>query len=174
MICPACGDELKGMEAGGITVDVCGACKGIWFDQFELMKVDEPHESAGEAILEMNEGEAITVDPDRTRHCPRCDEMVLRRHFFSVARHVSVDECPDCGGVWLDVGELATIRSQFDSEEDRRKAADAYFTEVFGGELAALREESEEKAEKAHKFAHMFRFLCPSYYLPGKQKWGAF
>jgi Zn-finger nucleic acid-binding protein len=172
--CPACDDALNKKEAGGITVDVCGSCRGIWFDQFELMKVDEPHESAGEALLEIAQGETITVDPERTRHCPRCEAMPLRRHFFSVAKNVTIDECPDCGGVWLDVGELATIRTQFDSEEERQQAADAYFAEVFGGELSAMREESEEKAEKARKFAHMFRFLCPSYYISGKQKWGAF
>jgi hypothetical protein len=34
--------------------------------------------------------------------------------------------------------------------------------------------ESQEKAEKARKVANMFRFICPSYYIPGKQDWGAF
>ena len=42
MKCPACGNELSQMVAGEITVDVCkGGCGGIWFDHFELQKVDE-------------------------------------------------------------------------------------------------------------------------------------
>lgn len=174
MNCPACENQLSEMEAGGIKVDVCRACGGIWFDNFELMKVDEPHESAGEALLDIAGGESVEVDHDRARSCPRCDDMSLRRHFFSPLKQVEVDECPGCGGIWLDVGELAALRSQFSDEEGRKQAAAAYFDEVFGAQLGAMREESDEQAQKARKFAHVFRFLCPSYYIPGKQKWGAF
>jgi hypothetical protein len=34
--------------------------------------------------------------------------------------------------------------------------------------------ESAEKLQKARRFARLFRFLLPSYYIPGKQRWGAF
>jgi uncharacterized protein len=36
----------------------------------------------------------------------------LHRHFFSAKRHVQVDQCPNCGGYWLDSGELADIRAE--------------------------------------------------------------
>ena len=49
MKCPACEKELQQITIETITLDVCeGGCGGIWFDNFELEKVDEPHESAGE------------------------------------------------------------------------------------------------------------------------------
>ena len=64
---------------------------------------------------------------------------------MSVRRQVTVDECPNCGSYWLDVGELATVRSELGSEE-----------------------------EGAQKIAQIFRFICPSYYAPGNQEWGAF
>ena len=49
MECPACGKQLQQMTAGDVTVDVCkGGCGGMWFDNYELKKFDEPHESAGE------------------------------------------------------------------------------------------------------------------------------
>ncbi|MFQ5744031.1 MAG: zf-TFIIB domain-containing protein [Acidobacteriota bacterium] len=174
MNCPACDGQMNEKEAGGIKVDVCDGCGGIWFDQFELMKVDEPHESAGESLLEIGAGKSAVVRRDQQRACPRCDGMQLRRHFFSVKKDVEVDECPECGGIWLDAGELGSIRSQFDSDEDREKAADEYFEEIFGSQLAAMREESEEQAQKARRIAWAFRFICPSYYIPGEQKWGAF
>ena len=98
----------------------------------------------------------------------------MLRHFFSVKQEVEVDECPSCGGYWLDFGELARLREQFENEEERNGAAEEYFEEIFGKELTAMREESEEKLKKARKIAHMFRFICPSYYIPGKQDWGAF
>lgn len=163
------------MNIEDITLDVCdGGCGGIWFDNFELRKVDEPDEYDAEALLDIEIDENIKVDHQAKRHCPVCEEQIMLRHFFSVKRAVTVDECPRCGGVWLDCGELGQIRRQFSSEEDRTTAAGEYFQDVFGVELAEMRAESAEKSKKAKKIAHIFRFICPSYYIPGKQDWGAF
>jgi Zn-finger nucleic acid-binding protein len=79
-----------------------------------------------------------------------------------VKRDVVVDECPACGGYWLDPGELRTIRTAFATDEERRAAADAYFTETFGGQLATEHAETEEQLARARKVANMFRFICPS------------
>jgi hypothetical protein len=62
----------------------------------------------------------------------------------------------------------------FESEEERREAAKKYFKDVFGEKLARMHQESKEKMESAQRIARMFRFICPSYYIPGKQDWGAF
>jgi len=174
MNCPACGNPTGEKQAGDIKVDVCESCGGIWFDNYELRKVDEPHEAEGEALLEVRAGASVAVDRETARDCPRCDDAGLRRHFFSVKREVEVDECPRCGGFWLDVGELASIRDQYDSEEARKAAAAAYFDEVFGDHLQAARAETDEDTARARRIANMFRFLCPSYYIPGDQEWGAF
>ena len=175
MICPACGNELTEMEAGGVAVDVCaGGCGGIWFDNFELEKMDEPDEMPGEALLGVSRNPNVQVDHEERRDCPRCDDVVLGRHFMSAKMEVSVDECPGCGGHWVDFGELARIREQFSSDEERRAAADQYFDEVFGQKLQEMQSESQEKADKARRIARVFRFICPSFYIPGKQRWGAF
>jgi Zn-finger nucleic acid-binding protein len=96
------------------------------------------------------------------------------RHFFSVKKEVQVDECPGCGGIWLDAGELGKIRSLFETEQERHEAAEQYFAEIFGDKLKAMTAEDEAKLQKARKISNMFRFICPSYYIPGKQDWGAF
>jgi uncharacterized protein len=98
----------------------------------------------------------------------------MMRHFSSVERNVELDECPSCGAIWLDPGELGGIRQEFDTDEERRQAADAYFTEVFSDDLAAENAKSDAELAKARKFAHAFRFICPSYYIPGEQAWGAY
>ena len=95
-------------------------------------------------------------------------------HLFSVKRQVAVDEWPECGRYWLDVGELATIRSEFATAEERDRAAAQYFSELFDSELAAARAKTEEDLQRAQRIAHIFRFICPSRYIPGKQEWGAF
>jgi Zn-finger nucleic acid-binding protein len=113
MKCPACFNELAEVHVGSVKVDVCrGGCGGIWFDAFELQRVDEEQEVAGEHLLEIEHNPHLVVDLARKRECPRCDGMKLKRHFFSAKRQVEVDECPNCAGYWLDAGELARIRAE--------------------------------------------------------------
>ena len=124
--------------------------------------------------MDVEQDASIVVDHTKRLKCPKCDDIVMMRHFFSVKKEVEVDECPGCGGFWLDAGELRKIRSLFNTEEERHEAADDYFSEVFGDKLAAMRAEDEAKLAKARRVSNMFRFICPSYYIPGKQAGGAF
>jgi Zn-finger nucleic acid-binding protein len=166
---------MKEVQVQGTAVDVCeGGCGGIWFDWFELKKVDEPDEVAGEALLDVARDPSVIVDHEAKRHCPRCDGQVMWRHFASVNREVAVDECPACAGFFLDHGELNAIRGQFATEEERAEAAQKLFDEMFDDDIAKLEQASEDKLEHSRRLAHMFRFLLPSYYLKGKQPWGAF
>ncbi|MFA5261544.1 MAG: zf-TFIIB domain-containing protein, partial [Candidatus Omnitrophota bacterium] len=117
MKCPACSNELELMTVEGLSVDVCrNGCGGIWFDNFELKRVDERNESAGEKLLQVEKNPGTVVDHSQKRLCPKCKDQKMLKHFMSVKRAVEVDECPECGGFWLDAGELGQIRSQFESE----------------------------------------------------------
>jgi len=163
------------MAFGDVKLDVCrGGCGGVWFDRWELQKLDEPHEEASEKLLNMERDESIRIEVEQRRKCPRCDDVVLMRHYFSVKTEVEVDECPGCAGYWLDHDELAKIRSLFTSEEEKDQAAEKYFNDTYGTKLKAMQAESKGKQERARRFARLFRFVCPSYYVPGKQRWGAF
>ncbi len=123
MKCPACFHPLTQVQVGSLQVDVCqGGCGGIWFDAFELQRVDEERESAGEPLLQIQRDGRVLVDPSRKRECPRCPGIKLQRHFFSAKRKVEVDQCPNCGGYWLDAGELASIRAE-KSEAASQEAA---------------------------------------------------
>jgi Zn-finger nucleic acid-binding protein len=166
---------MKEVQVQDVAVDVCdGGCGGIWFDWFELKKVDEPDEVAGEALLDVHRNANVVVDTQASRQCPRCENQIMWRHFASVKREVSVDECPACAGFFLDHGELNALRDQFATEDERAEAAQQLFDEMFDGDIAKLEQASEDKLEKSRRLAHMFRFLLPSYYLKGKQPWGAF
>jgi hypothetical protein len=113
MKCPACFNELTQYQFGGVTVDACnGGCAGIWFDAFELQKVDDHREVPTQHLLRVQRAPQLTVDFARRRDCPRCTGVRLKRHFFSAQRQVEVDHCPNCGGYWLDAGELEKIRSE--------------------------------------------------------------
>src|SRR2546421_5429704 len=102
MKCPACFNPLSSVTIGRLTVDVCRAgCGGIWFDAFELQQVDEPHESAGEWLVNIDRDPQLRVDLARKRVCPKCDDIKLKRRHFSAKRRGENDESPRCGGHWL-------------------------------------------------------------------------
>lgn len=122
MKCPACNSELIEMVLGGVKVDVChGGCAGIWFDAFELQRVDDSSEVPTEHLLRIQRNPALHVDFSRKRACPRCDDVKLKRHFFSAKRQVEVDQCPNCGGYWLDAGELEKIREEKKMDQAREE-----------------------------------------------------
>lgn len=137
MKCPACKTGLSKVTKSGVTVDVCDkGCGGIWFDNFELEKFDESHESAGEALLDLRPKKPVSMDATAKRLCPKCPTMIMNRHYFTIREKIEIDECPACGGVWLDTGELAPIREEYKTEETRKQAADRYFSKLLGKELA--------------------------------------
>ena len=75
-------------------------------------------------MLQIPRDEQLVVDVSRKRECPRCEGIKLHRHFFSAKRRVQLDQCPNCGGYWLDAGELEQIRAE--------KAASAMSEQVAG------------------------------------------
>ncbi|MEQ9823570.1 MAG: zf-TFIIB domain-containing protein [Puniceicoccaceae bacterium] len=176
MKCPRTGTDLKTITISGITVDFSEACGGVWFDNYELIKFDEAHEQGGAelvALMEQHRNDA--VDLNARLHCPKCKTIVMARHFYSPLREIEIDRCPNCGGVWLDAGELAKIRENFPSQCDRERASQALVDAAFADPaFQAQLSDSQAKVDAARKFAHLFAWLCPSRYLPGKQDGAAF
>lgn len=174
MKCPACSNQLSVKTVSGVDLDVCdNGCGGIWFDKFEFKKFDERREPDAETLLHLTI-KARPQNAGANLNCPKCAGLKMMRHFSSVKRQVTVDECPKCSGVWLDAGELTSIRDEFATEAERRAAAEKVFSEMFDGALNEQRKESLAKFETASKIAHALRFICPSYYSPGKKSGGAF
>ena len=138
-----------------------GRVRGIRFDRYELMRVDESHESAGEEPLSIERDPNLSGDRTKRLRCPKGDDAVMARHFFGAKRVVTVDECPQCGGHWLDPGELSTSRAEHASKADREKAAQEYFSDLFDPKLAAEHAKGEEELARARKFAHALRLICP-------------
>jgi Zn-finger nucleic acid-binding protein len=147
-----------------VTVDVClGGCGGIWFDNFELQKLDDPQELAGQMLVNVKRREDLQIDYSRRRSCPHC-HVVMMRHFFSQLRRVEVDECPSCGGYWLDAGELALIREERQGEQERQMAVEQYLSEVSAKTLGTMRSSGEEQAARARRLDQLLRFSSPIRY----------
>ncbi len=119
MTCPKCSRrKLEPVVVDGTEVDRCPACGGVWFDKGELgaalrtaTRQLEPLVGEGSApVRPGGPGPALANDPDRVRGpCPR-DRRELLAVESARCPELTVDQCSICGGIWLDGGELASLR----------------------------------------------------------------
>lgn len=89
LTCPGCKAEMIESASGGLPVDVCPKCSGLWLDAGEFEKLGGELPKGGYPYG----GE---------RRCPRCD-MPLDVRPSKVAE---LDVCPRCQGMYLDKAEL--------------------------------------------------------------------
>jgi len=110
--CPACGAKLVQAAHDDLILDVCrSGCGGIWFDNHELRRAVETVRSIDTSgPLQTTASGAMRVDPGLKRACPRCDGIRMLRRLFDGTCHMEIDECPSCGGIWLDHGEFEQIQ----------------------------------------------------------------
>ena len=161
MKCPVCSRDLAPVQAGPVSVDVClGGCGGIWFDNFELQKLEQAGAVAEDMLVNVKKREDVQIDYSQRRVCPQCD-IVMMRHFFSPRRRVEVDECPNCGGYWLDAGELALIREEHKTEQDQQKAVEECLTEMSANVLGSTQASGGEQLARARTIDQLLRFSRP-------------
>lgn len=158
--CPVCSRKLRQLTVSGIIVDVChGGCGGIWFDNFELQKFDESHEAGGEELLGIPFDPLLRIDHRRRRACPKCKDQPLRRHYYSRHKQVEVDSCPNCGGFWLDCGELARIRHEAKDARELKRLAHSYALSTATPMLSGLRSKGGGQAKQAATIKRLFDFV---------------
>lgn len=90
---------------GEATVDLCGRCHGTFFDSGEMFMAAGI--SADPSTWDREEtGGVVKVG---ALPCPRCESLMKAQDVTHDGKHVEVDRCGKCGGIWLDKGELDTI-----------------------------------------------------------------
>lgn len=123
MKCPACSKDLVQISASGVEVDLCkNGCGGIWFDRTEIQKFDENNELVPSDFLLKERPTTVELNPF-PRQCPRCCGDHLVRQNYDSSNPIEIDLCWHCGGMWLDVHELAEIR---EGGGDREAAGNAF------------------------------------------------
>ena len=139
--CTACQKPMKHVEVEGMVIDVClDGCGGMWFDKYELKRVDNGCENVGELLNNLKAKPGIKTIPAEKRKCPRCQESILRQGYYSTRKEVIIDKCYNCGGVFLDAGELAHIRSLYYTAEDKQ-VEDAAFARQMTQDIGMVAED---------------------------------
>jgi Zn-finger nucleic acid-binding protein len=162
--CPVCGCPLTVLAVGKVLIDVCHeGCGGIWFDHFELQRFDEGHEGEGRIAAHVQRHPDVTRNRAQRLQCPRCRDVVLRQHFFSIKQQVEVDSCPGCGGYWLDHGELERIRSEFATSAARAQATEKFIEELDDEHVGKPCPQAMTKANRAQSLSAMLRLVGSRY-----------
>lgn len=166
MNCPVCQKEMVVEDFGGVNIDVCkNGCKGLWFDWMELAKLDEQNEGLGAALKEALSYERVNDENRGQINCPKCS-LPMHVHKYEAAKEVNIDECYQCGGFFLDSGELKAIKENFMSESER----DVYMQKLLDSseEFKSAQEDLEKEKARTAAIRNFTKFMRISYYIKGE------
>jgi Zn-finger nucleic acid-binding protein len=109
MKCLNCGKEMVNYEVHKIgsklSYDLCESCGGLWLDRGGLDKMAFQVQGDIEFCSEEEIGKIL----EPVKKCPRCNGMPLHKVKFLGYSDILLDHCKNCGGFWLDGGELQQI-----------------------------------------------------------------
>ena len=120
--CLSCDGTLLNVYEGNFlsnfSYDVCEKCGGIWVDKGGLDKIAFQTPGSVEyctvSALEIVKQQWWDAHPEAKddhphRNCIRCPETTMQKVAFMTDSDIILDYCGDCGGMWLDKGELKRI-----------------------------------------------------------------
>jgi len=115
LLCPVCSSLMPPRQLGGIAVNECLSCHGLWApgESFDLLvsRAIEMRQQASPAELHALKPRVTGSNPARQgvqyRNCPECDRYMARRNYRKRSG-VIIDRCSE-HGTWLDADELEQI-----------------------------------------------------------------
>lgn len=109
MKCLSCESEMMNTQVRTkddlISYDMCEKCGSLWLDAGELDKMAFQVEGS----IEYCSQEGMEESKTEKLKCPRCKDFNLDRVRFLNQTDIILRHCRNCGGFWLDGGELDLI-----------------------------------------------------------------
>ena len=103
--------QTKFVRIRQISYDICESCGSLWLDAGELDAM--AFQVAGSIEYSSKDTKQRAEDVSATmRKCPRCEDAALDEVFFLDHSEIVLDRCRDCGGFWLDGGELDLVNEE--------------------------------------------------------------
>ena len=109
MKCLNCGTEMTTNQVvtkkDSISYDMCDKCGSLWLDAGDLDRMAFNTPGSIEYCEEIE-----TDEPEKKpKKCPRCDDFNLSKVKFLESDDIHLHLCRNCGGFWLDGGELNPV-----------------------------------------------------------------
>lgn len=106
MRCPKCRADMEVVEVGGVEVDRCSRCQGLWFDAGEQEALAS--QELAQALDTGNARQGRRLDAIDHYRCPRCGGEVVRETDPQQV-HIGFERCQDCAGTFFDAGEFRDL-----------------------------------------------------------------
>ena len=95
---------LEEQGQGGVVLDRCHVCRGFWVDLGELEAVL----NQSSRVAKLAEHRPPPPHDETTLKCPRCHTQLVRLSHHQ-QRHLKLDTCTVCGGIFFDAQELTDL-----------------------------------------------------------------
>jgi Zn-finger nucleic acid-binding protein len=108
--CPRGCGALRGLSLGGVEIEECEGCGGMWLQQgvFQRLYAEEEHGSiALGPELKAHEVQRSAVETVRYIPCPQCAKLMNRVN-FAKRSGIILDSCAH-HGTWFDADELRRV-----------------------------------------------------------------
>jgi Zn-finger nucleic acid-binding protein len=110
--CPRCELSLAPREVGGLVIDECSRCRGLFLDDVAIQRVlaDDQHARGHALLAALPRSDHNPLPPAGGKmyvKCPTCS-TVMNRKLFATGSGVVVDVCKK-HGTFFDTGELPAI-----------------------------------------------------------------
>lgn len=106
--CPKCAHGMDEVTLGGITIDRCSNCQGLWFDEDEahhLKNIKDSH------LLDSGDStEGWKWDSHADIDCPRCGKK-MEKTADPKQKHIWYEICHD-HGMFMDAGEFSDFKDE--------------------------------------------------------------
>lgn len=108
-MCPECREPMAVIDIGGVEVDWCAGCGGVWLDEGELEFLFElsgvPPEAPPALPLDAPPGGKTAF------RCPRCNRKLeaVTMGEDPAGRVVELDRCRMGHGLWFQAGEIEAV-----------------------------------------------------------------
>ena len=150
--CPVCKTQCEQIKYEGVPIYNCGSCGGHWMTPARLDVIVNRREyqmppEVQEKIL------AIAKESNTKRKliCQACGKEMIKKPFKHWS-DIELDQCPKCGGLWLDRCELEKCQIYWEYLQDHPEEWDklgavakkALLEAEFQNRQAELREQKEE------------------------------
>jgi Zn-finger nucleic acid-binding protein len=143
--CPKNHQALESVNVGGVRIDRCPQCEGMWFDKDELRVLKNKEANGDYQWINLDLWK--DVDKFRARRqqrysCPKDGTPMTTVHYGD--SNVAVDVCTTCRGIWLDKEEYRELIRYLEEKVDGSTTGDYLkdvrqeLAEVFEGHESPL------------------------------------
>lgn len=105
--CPKCGAEIDLVSYEGMSFESCPNCHGFFLQSHEYITNKEDLENAPELPERLDSKELDLMEIK----CPSCG-ILMAKCQPEHRKHLTLDICPSCLGIWFDQGEYAKYRGK--------------------------------------------------------------